>query len=474
MAVKPSVIDSASGKAIRKTKKESIAALSIADYSYELPASRIAQEPLPKRDDAKLLVYDGRINGQASDAAISDSSTSTFDPNIYDSRFSHLAAHIPANSFLVVNNIRVIHARLFFLSQTGAHIEILLLNPISPSEIALAMNARGSCVWAAYVGNARRWRDEELISVVHSTIGSSVGNVKIVVKKVGTATETQHVSISWTTENIAFGAVGNGAVSELTFGGLLELAGHVPLPPYMKRDDVIADKERYQTVYAKPQGSVAAPTAGLHFTPQVMAALIAKGVSIEHVTLHVGAGTFKPVTADTISTHVMHAEQIVVSRSFLHELKSAVEHRRTIVCVGTTSVRTIESFYWIGVKLLAGRANIDIKQWDAYDLLQTVPISGSISGPISSADALAAVIAHLDSNQLDAISCSTQLLIAPGYTFRFVDMLITNFHVPKSTLLLLVAAFIGDDWKRVYAHALANRYRFLSYGDSSLLIPRKE
>lgn len=411
-------------------KPSNLGNIKIEDYSYDLPASRIAQEPLAKRDDSKLLVYGGLASGVIS-----------------DSRFSNLSDFIPSNSFMIVNNSRVIHARLLFLSSTGAHIEILFLEPISNPSIELAMSAKSGadgCVWSAYVGNARRWRDEELSSVVNG--------VKIVVSKLGTPGETHQIKIRWS--NVDSG------LAEFTFGELLERVGHVPLPPYMKRDDVVSDKERYQTVYAKPQGSVAAPTAGLHFTPQVMAKLISKGVSAESVTLHVGAGTFKPVTSDTIENHTMHSEQIVVSKSFIEELKLAVETQRNIVSVGTTSVRTIESLYWIGVKILGGNKNINLKQWDAYELPQDISVGVSLS----------ALISYLNSEKMNDLRVATQLLIAPGYKFRFVNMLITNFHVPKSTLLLLVAAFIGDDWKKVYSHALANDYRFLSYGDSSLLV----
>jgi len=391
--------------------------ISISDYTYTLPPERIAIYPLANRDQSKLLFYDrGAIDHQV---------------------FSSLPDLLPADSLLFFNDTKVIPARLHFQKDTGAVIEIFLLHPVLPSTLVMeAMQAHHRCTWQCTLGNLKRWKDEPLFKTFHG----------ITLKATLRDRETGLVEFEWATEH--------------SFAEVVTLAGETPLPPYLHRKAEQADRERYQTIYSHHEGAVAAPTAGLHFTPAVFEQLNAKGIAHDFVTLHVSAGTFQPVKVENAVEHVMHNEQVVVTRANLTHLLAG----RYIVPVGTTSMRTLESLYWYGVKLLKDpQAVFTISQHEAYAAADRWP---------SRDEALRAVVGYMDRNQLDLLTGETSIYIMPGYTFRVCEALITNFHQPGSTLILLVAAFIGEDWRKVYNESLANGYRFLSYGDSSLLIPR--
>lgn len=392
--------------------------LSIADFTYELPQARIAQQPLQERDASKLLVY---RNG-----AIADHS------------FLELPELLPKGALLVLNDTRVVNARLLFQYPTGARIEVFCMEPADGRPVEQAFMERGNAAWNVTVGNSKRWRSGERLTLEGNGV---VLHAERMVPDV--------VDFQW-------------APAGLTFAEVLERIGHVPLPPYMKRPDAEADKQRYNTVFAQHKGSVAAPTASLHFSSAVLAGLEAAGVATTALTLHVGAGTFLPVKSELMADHSMHSEQVRVPLAALEQLRAQCG-KAPIIPVGTTALRTLESIYWHGVMILQGRAGADlaIDQWEPYAhedrVLPTVE------------DALDAVIETLHASQEQRLVGSTRLLIAPGYRVRTSDALITNFHQPNSTLLLLVAAFIGPDWREVYDHALASDYRFLSYGDASLL-----
>lgn len=397
------------------------AALKVEDYTYELPSERIASHPLAQRDQSKLLV--------------------AIDSGISSSRFDQIHCFLESGSLMVLNNTRVVQARLEFYKETGARIEIFCLQPVSPvSDVHLALGHSGPVIWQCLVGNAKKWKSGELLLENPQT------GMKLSARQLARQGEEFEIEFSW-------------EPASLSFGEVLEHAGKTPLPPYITRKAEEGDKKTYQTVYAKDDGSVAAPTAGLHFTSEVFEKLHAKGIDHRFLTLHVGAGTFKPVSSDTIGEHQMHSEQFLVKRSLLHSL---ISHKGKMVSVGTTSMRTLESLYWLGVKLLrgylpeSGIAKID--QWEPYQGSETFGIK----------DSLAAILAYLDKNGLETLQGETALIIVPGYEFKLVDVLITNFHQPRSTLLLLVAAFAGPAWKDAYEYALNNDFRFLSYGDSCL------
>lgn len=391
--------------------------LAIGDFTYVLPEERIAQQPLPERDASKLLVWrEGRIA---------------------DRVFRELPGELPAGSLLVLNDTRVANARLVFRRGTGARIEVLCLGPADGAPVEQALQAKGACAWHCFIGNAKRWREGEELRLRQA-------GLELVAVRAG----AEAVRFAWTPAGRAFAEV-------------LDAMGHVPLPPYMKRPDGPADKERYNTVFARHEGSVAAPTASLHFTPQVLDALRAGGAAEARLTLHVGAGTFLPVKSARMEGHAMHHEEVRVPR----EAVAALIERHgeaPIVAVGTTALRTLESLYWHGARLLRGEraAAMDVGQWEPYE--------GAFGEPPAK-EALRAIANDLDKRGLAQLSGRTRLLIAPGYRIRMADALITNFHQPQSTLLLLVAAFVGPGWRRVYEHALAHGYRFLSYGDGSLL-----
>ena len=392
--------------------------INISDYNYELPDERIAKFPLEKRDSSKLLTY---ISGSV-------------ETNV----FSSLPEILPANSCLVFNNTRVIQARLEFFKSTGSRIEIFCLEPQDPSSYELSLSSTQSCVWKCMVGNLKKWKGE----VLKKEIGSD--NLVLEAERLETNGNTSFIKFSW-----------NNGVS---FAEVLDLLGELPIPPYLNRKTQESDKTTYQTVYSKVKGSVAAPTAGLHFTPEVISALHDKGIKTMELTLHVGAGTFQPVKAEEIGGHAMHAEKIEVSKEFIQNL---IEKLGNIVAVGTTSVRTLESLYYLGVQLHNGDTSLLVNQWEPYESEKV----------LSAREALEAILNYMEKTQSNILYATTQIMIVPGYKFNIVNVLITNFHQPKSTLLLLLAAFIGEKWRELYKYALENDYRFLSYGDSSVLIP---
>ena len=407
----------------KSSTKAQVENLRITDFNYPLPDERIAKYPLAERDASKLLIYQ---NGEISDTL-----------------FRNLTVHIPSDSLLLFNNTRVIHARLLFQKETGAHIEIFCLSPSQPADYVLNFAQREQCSWNCMIGNAKRWKDEPLIMNIH------IKNTPITLtaKKIAKQDDETIVEFSWNNP-------------DYTFSELLEIVGKLPIPPYLNRESEEKDDETYQTVYSCVDGSVAAPTAGLHFTENVMKSLTDKGIKTTNVTLHVGAGTFKPVKSETIADHDMHAEFISVPKSTIETL---LNHSGKLIVVGTTSMRTVESLYYIGSKLhfnpnLSAR-DLTVQQWEPYE----------DSKKISAKQALQSILDYLECTNQEHLISSTQLIIAPGYEFHFSDAIITNFHQPESTLLLLISAFVGDDWRRIYDYALENDFRFLSYGDSSLL-----
>ena len=397
--------------------------IAIADFDYPLPDDRIAKFPLERRDQSKLLVYRGG--------------------NIEESRFDHVPDLLPPDTLLIFNNTKVIHARLFFRKPTGSTIEVFCLEPFQ-MPVALSFEQRGHCTWNCFIGNNKKWKEGSLSRQL-DILGQSVTL---------TATRRKAVGNAWIVDFDWDGG--------LSFAELIDQAGVIPLPPYLHREAVSSDNERYQTVYALHQGSVAAPTAGLHFSPEVFEALRQKGIATDFITLHVGAGTFKPVSTPTIGEHEMHVEKIEISRSNIECILNHLGH--TVIPVGTTTVRTIESVYWFGVKL-SRNAKLDamhVMQWDPYEL-------ESLS--VSTEHAYQNVLQWMDEQGIEQLEGDTQLMIAPGYRYHVISGLITNFHQPKSTLLLLVSALVGDAWKECYRYALDHEFRFLSYGDSCLFLP---
>ena len=404
---------------------EALRNISIEDFGYPLPEEQIAQFPLEVRDNSRLLILR--------------------DTELCEDTFANIASHLPADSFLISNETRVVHARLLFKKPSGSQIEIFCLEPVKPAnDIQLAFQQQQSCTWKCLVGNARRWKSGHLelecdIEGIH---------VKLTALLSERDDTTFFIHFEWTPPHF-------------TFAQILEHFGKIPLPPYIAREASENDKIRYQTVFARNDGSVAAPTAGLHFTPEVLSSLAKKNIKTGSVTLHVGAGTFKPVSSETIGDHHMHFEQVIVPVRLLKEIMSF--KGKHITLVGTTTVRTIESIYWQGVKWLRHPAEnpvLHIEQWDPYLNLS--------EKPVSTEDALQCVIETLERFGLTELHGDTSLMIAPGYVYHIPDAIITNFHQPKSTLLLLVAAFVGAKWKDAYKYALSNNFRFLSYGDSCL------
>ena len=394
----------------------------IEDFSYPLPDERIAKYPLPERDASKLLVYrDGIVSERI---------------------FRNLADELPAGSLMVFNDTKVVPARLFFRRPTGAHIEIFCLEPDDPVDYNVNFAATEHCRWKCVIGNAKRWKEDVLSYDV--TEGELV-DFQLKARLIEREGQTGVVEFSWQ----------GGA----PFSRVLELCGRVPIPPYLNRDTESIDLERYQTLYAHIRGSVAAPTAGLHFTQRVLDDIRARGIETANVCLHVGAGTFLPVKSSLVSEHPMHREPFVVSRELLVKLRDT---QKPVVAVGTTSVRTLESLYYVGISCLEQGSLADVDQWAPY-VREYAP---------TRQEALAAIVKYLDDNQLDELKIGTRIIIVPGFRFRIVDAMVTNFHQPQSTLLLLISAFVGGDWHTIYDYALANGFRFLSYGDSSLLFRR--
>lgn len=396
----------------------------IEDYDYALPESRIAYYPATERDRSKLLIYNKK------------------EDKITDTVFHQLPDYLSEKQWLVFNNSKVIHARLLVHNATGAAIEIFCLEPLSPSsDPAVAFTLTGSVTWKCMVGNARKWKHPLEIEV---PLGERTVRVRA---ERGEAIEgTFEVTFSWPD-------------SDVSFAEWIEAYGKVPLPPYIHREAEESDTERYQTVYARHDGSVAAPTAGLHFTDDLLRSLNAKGVETEYVTLHVGAGTFKPVSSETIGGHFMHEEKILITEDFIHKMLENSE--KQLIAVGTTVTRTLESLFVVGAKLHLGMENpLFVSQWETYDnpKIHEVTVNQSLT----------AILDYLKQHDTDMLRASTCLIILPTYTRHLVNGLITNFHQPKSTLLLLISNFLGDNWKRIYQHALDHEYRFLSYGDSNL------
>ncbi|GHU77590.1 S-adenosylmethionine:tRNA ribosyltransferase-isomerase [Bacteroidia bacterium] len=397
----------------------------IEEYNYPLPDEQIAKFPLPKRDESKLLLYkEGELG---------------------ETIFKHLTDYLPEGSLLVFNNTRVIQARLLFQKETGARIEVFCLEPVEPHDYALVFQQTEHCTWNCLVGNLKKWKGG-VLSKVMSINGEQV---MLHAERIQTHGDTHRIAFSW--DNPRF-----------TFADLLENMGVLPIPPYLHRETEAADLQTYQTVYSKIKGSVAAPTAGLHFTPEILNDLDEKGFGREELTLHVGAGTFKPVQSDTLEGHEMHTEFISVKRSSIERI---LKNRNKIIAVGTTSVRTLESLYYIGVLLAehpdATSEELIVDQWMPYEEQNNL---------LSPAQALQNILDYLDRKGQDKLITATQILIAPGYTFKIVKGIITNFHQPRSTLLLLISSFVKGDWHRIYDYALTHNFRFLSYGDSSLLL----
>lgn len=399
----------------------------ISDYNYSLPTERIARYPLEQRDHSKLLVYNkGHISQHI---------------------FKDIAHFLPEDSLLIYNNTKVIQARLHFRKATGARIEVFCLEPHCPADYQQNFDQRNECEWQCLIGNSKKWKEGAL----RLELDINGTTVTLQATKHGETETSVIIRFSW-----------NGGFS---FAEILEAAGELPIPPYLNRDTEESDKETYQTVYSKIDGSVAAPTAGLHFTDDVFKTIDARHIERDEVTLHVGAGTFRPVKSTEIQGHEMHSEYICVTR---HNIERLLAHQGHCTAVGTTSVRTLESLFYIGLKILQNpdikEKDLHIDQWLPYDTADQCT-------DINSTDALQAILRWMDTNGCNALHTTTQIIIAPGYKYHIVERIITNFHMPQSTLLLLVSAFVGDDWKRIYSYALDNNFRFLSYGDSSILIP---
>jgi len=395
--------------------------ISILNYNYPLPDNRIAQHPVDNRDQSKLLISKNGI--------------------IEESTFENIGEFLPPDSLIVFNDTKVIRARMQFKKETGARIEIFILEPIYPTkEVQNAFQITEGCQWKCLIGNAKKWKSGKLKLKVEFQ-----GNiVELFAEKKEAIGNSFRVIFSWNPK-------------DLTFSDILIANGSIPLPPYMKRDTNKEDIERYQTIYAKHQGSVAAPTAGLHFTENVMHKLKNKNIKENYVSLHVGAGTFKPVSSEQIKDHEMHTEQVVIRKNLVEDLLKY--QTKNIIAVGTTTTRSLESMYWYGCKLIADEnAEFHIKQWQPYEN----------NNDISTKQSLEAILNFMNNNNIDEIHGDTQIIIAPSYTFKIVNILITNFHQPKSTLLLLVSAFYGEQWRKSYDYALENNFRFLSYGDSCL------
>lgn len=436
---RPQVITNESSSSCRFRKNNFVATefelplhprhLSVSDFTYLLPPGRIAQHPLSQRDQAKLLSFH---NG-----------------HITEDVFKNLARHLPEQAVLVFNDTKVIHARLLFRNENHAQIEVFLLEPMKPHmDMQLAMFTHGECTWRCFVGNARKWREKVLIRKFRK--GEETGVLEASLD--GMIDDDYLVRLKWTPQ-------------QFTLATMLQSAGYVPLPPYIKRHAEVADDNEYQTIYAVQDGSVAAPTAGLHFTEAVFDSLKSRNIGKLFSTLHVSAGTFLPVKSDKLEGHSMHHEQIVIHRALLEGLLHAVSTKKLIVAVGTTSMRTIESLFWLGLKAKSRTQWNHLEQWEPYEL----PEEG-----FSISDSLSALLEVMEKKKVNQFMAETSILIAPGYRFKLADGLITNFHLPQSTLLLLIAAFIGNDWKQVYEYALSHDFRFLSYGDASLHWRRRD
>lgn len=398
--------------------------IDINDYDYDLPTDRIAQYPVAERDRSQLLVYKGN--------------------KISKDTFRNIAEYLPSGSLLVFNNTRVIRARIIFQKETGAFIEILCLEPLSPVDYSLSFSSKEPVEWKCIVGNLKKWKGGVLITSFRYD-GNQYG---LKAERLHSDGEAWVIKFSWD-------------CGQLSFGEVIDITGHIPLPPYISREDEAEDAERYQTVYSSIKGSVAAPTAGLHFTDYVFDKIKKNGIQKAELTLHVGAGTFQPVKASNISLHEMHCEHFSTDAETIAML---IKNEGRIIPVGTTSVRSLESLYWLGVKIIQNPAGPDqflsLGQWEPYELSKDVSVKQS----------LGALLTYLNERNLTSLYASTSILIVPGYEFRMTNGMVTNFHQPRSTLLLLISAWTGKKWKEIYTFALENGFRFLSYGDSSLLL----
>ena len=416
--------------------------IQISEYNYELADERIAKFPKAERDHSKLLIYN---HGEVGEDV-----------------FYNLPKYLPKGALMVMNNTKVIQARLHFRKSTGALIEIFLLEPALPADYEQMFQTTGHCEWLCLVGNLKKWKEGAL----SNGFEASDERLEIKATRMGEQGTSQRIAFDWT---------GN-----MSFAEVIDYLGELPIPPYLNRETQESDKTTYQTVYSKIKGSVAAPTAGLHFTDKVLADLEAHGIEREELTLHVGAGTFKPVKSETIGQHEMHTETVAVKRQTIEKL---LAHDAQAIAVGTTSVRTLESLYYMGLKVMRNPAikeeELHVMQWEPYEcgvcseesLTKVQSDQRSSGGVRSASDSLKALLDWMDRNGLKTLHSSTQIIIAPGYEYKIVKMLITNFHQPQSTLLLLVSAFVKGNWRKIYDYALSHEFRFLSYGDSSLLIP---
>lgn len=395
----------------------------IADFAYPLPEERIAKYPLERRDSSKLLVYK--------------------DGSVEEKIFRDLPSYLPEGSLMIFNDTRVVPARLHFQRESGAHIEIFCIKPNDPVEYNTSFSARNTCSWKCVIGNSKRWKGDTLrYFIPEGADAEEAKNLELKASLERLDTKTGIVRFDW-----------NGDAS---FSDVLDICGKVPIPPYLNRDTEPIDSERYQTLYAHIRGSVAAPTAGLHFTEEVLEAIRGKSIDTENVCLHVGAGTFLPVKTETIAGHPMHREPFSVSRELIRKIR---DRKGKLIAVGTTSVRTLESLYYVGASIIETGHPEDVQQWAPYERDYTYSLE----------ETLDAIINYLDKEGIEEIKAETRIIIVPGFEFRVVDMMVTNFHQPESTLILLVSAFVGGDWKTIYDYALAHDFRFLSYGDSSLL-----
>ena len=419
----------------------------ISDYNYALPDERIAKFPMKERDHSKLLIYN---KGEVGEDV-----------------FYNLPNYLPKGALMVFNNTKVIQARMHFRKETGALIEVFLLEPAEPSDYELMFQTTGKCAWYCLVGNLKKWK-EGTLEIKDERLKMNGEPFRLTAKRLAEHGTSHLIEFEWT--------------GGMSFAEVIDAVGELPIPPYLNRKTQESDKTTYQTVYSKIKGSVAAPTAGLHFTKNVLEAIDAHGIEREEVTLHVGAGTFKPVKSELIADHEMHTEFFSVRRETIEKL---IRHQGQAIAVGTTSVRTLESLYYMGLKVMANpdieEEQLHVRQWEPYEAEASLNPSErrdlptdsegepSLSG--SSVRALRALLDWMDRHELNVLHSSTQIIIAPGYDYKIVKMLVTNFHQPQSTLLLLVSAFVKGDWRRIYDYALAHDFRFLSYGDSSLLIP---
>ena len=410
-----------------------IPVIHIEDYSYLLPDERIAKYPLSERDHSKLLIYK--------------------DGSVSETVFKNLPDHLSPDTIMVFNDTKVVPARLFFRRSSGAHIEIFCLEPLEPAEYVSSFDSRDTCVWKCVVGNAKRWKSDSLsldLQAAEESVSKpdleALKSLNLRASLIEREGQTASVRFSW-----------DGGVS---FSSVLDLCGRVPIPPYLNRETEAIDLERYQTLYAHIKGSVAAPTAGLHFTQATLEGIKAKGIDMQTICLHVGAGTFLPVKSSLVSEHSMHREPFIIKKSFIEDL---LHSDKQLLAVGTTSVRTLESLYYVGVSIIEKGLPEDVQQWAPYEREYSY----------SKEQSLEAILQYMNDNSLEKLQIGTRIIIVPGFTFRMVDMLLTNFHQSQSTLLLLISAFIGGDWHTVYDYALGHDFRFLSYGDSSLLYRHK-